>query len=143
MTNLFDFAIEDELTKEEKELLNFINEYAEYKPNKWIAPTIIQLTLHQYFKPTSDNEHNDLGRLRLRTVVNSLRGKGRLIVSSRYGYKKANEEETRRYIENYMNSALRKLKTAWAMKDALSKDGQMQLTNYGIEKVEAFIKEMK
>ena len=142
--NLFDYKVEErELPPEQEDLLHFLTQYASYKPDKWIDPFVIQVQLKEYFAPTSENAHNDAGRARIRKAVHGLRRAGHLIVSSGSGYKMGNKEETVKFIDRSFNATLRKMKMLWAMREKVAQDGQMQFTNNGIEKVEAFVKEMR
>ena len=146
MTNLFDFAIEKNIPREQKLVLDFLLDYSLARPDKFIGVEVIQANLPDLFKATSDSEHNDLGRLKLRRVVKAMRNNPDIeyvIISSPLGYKIGGKKDTYNFVENYFNAALNKLKTAWAMREKLGNDSKMQFTNDGLAKVEAFIKEMK
>lgn len=143
--NLFDFVVEKNIPREQKLVLDFLIESSLVTPDKFVKVEIIQLSMPDLFGFVGDNEHNDLGRLKLRRCVNAMRNNPEIeyvIISSPLGYKIGGKKDTSRFVENYFNSALNKLKTAWAMREKLGNDGKLQFTNYGIEKVEAFRKEM-
>lgn len=72
--------------------------------------------------------------------INSNESIKHIIVSNKKGFKIANKEEARRYLESRFRRDLKSLKLDWQLKKKISSDGQLVMNGEVLETIETFIR---
>lgn len=80
----------------------------------------------RHLEVNSEHNSNTFNILRHDVREINLSDADKIIVSSRFGYKIGNEEESKKYIDSRFKTALRMLKVTWNLKKKFQDNGQIK-----------------